>query len=438
MKRLIFGVVVIAVATAVVLVVRGQGIPVEMTQVSSRTVREYVAEDAKTRLDNEYILTMPVAGTLERLELEVGDSVEQGQVVARVDPFILEQQIRGLEALLEQTAAQIEGVDVTKPKPEEIESAAMRVREAQDGERIVKEERAMAELQYAEAEKEYNRMRALHGQGAVSQANYDAAERLFKQLAHGRRRAALAEQAARKRREIAELNSRRVAGSIDDNEFQRKAFQAEADRLRAELAVMKDDLAKTEITAPVAGPILEKYVEDECVLAPGTPLLKIGDLASIEIECDVLSEEVGRVQVGDHVEIGGKALQGRTIQGTVSRIYPAGFRKISSLGIEQQRVRTIVSFDNGESNLRPGSSVDVRIITAEHPDALAVPERATFRREGQWYVFGVRNGRARLAPVTIGLKNDDWAEILDGLKAGDTIVAEPKNELTDGARVTQD
>ena len=136
------------------------------------------------------------------------------------------------------------------------------------------------------------------------------------------------------------------------------------------------------------------------------------------------------------MEVGGKALQGEIVEGTVTRVYPAGFMKISSLGIQQQRVRTIIEFDNSNINLRPGTSVEVKIITAENPNALAVPERATFRQDGQWSVFRVRNGHAELVPVTLGLKNDDWAEIVEGLSAGDIVVAEPKNDLEDGARVT--
>ncbi len=436
MKRIVLGAVVMLALVSVALGVRGRAVPVELAQVTAQPVREYISEDATTRLADEYIVAMPVSGTVERIAFKVGDMVAQGQNVARVDPFGLEQQIKGVEALVARARAQIDGVDATKPKSEEIESAAMRVREARDAERIAQEERAMAELEYGEAAQDYTRVRALHEKGAVSQAHYDEAERLFQQLGHNRERAAFAAQAATKGREIAELTAKRVAESVEDNEYLRKVYQAEIERLGAELEVMKKDLRKATVTAPVTGPIIEKYVEDERVLTAGSPLLKIGDLASIEIECDVLSEEVGRVQVGNAVEISGKALQGRTISGRVARIYPTGFKKISSLGIEQQRVRTIIAFDNADVNLRAGTSVEVKTITAEHPDALAVPERATFRYEREWAVFAVRRGRARLTPVTIGLKDDDWAEIIDGLSQGDTVVAEPTNDLEDGARVT--
>ena len=117
---------------------------------------------------------------------------------------------------------------------------------------------------------------------------------------------------------------------------------------------------------------MEKFIEDEQVLPPGAPLLAIGDLSSIEVEADILSEEIGVVRVGQGVEISGKALGGKIVHGKVKTIYPSGFKKISSLGIEQQRVKTLIAFDNSDIGLRPEVSVDVKIIIAESPDALRI------------------------------------------------------------------
>ncbi len=245
----------------------------------------------------------------------------------------------------------------------------------------------------------------------------------------------MAKDAAAKKLEIARLNARRMAGSVNDNEYLRELYRAEIKQLEARRAILRSDLEKTAVKAPVTGPVLEKYVENRRVLVPGTPILKIGDLDTMEIECDVLSEEVGRIHEGARVEIRGKALNGWALQGTVKRIYPSAFKKLSSLGIEQQRVKTLIDFDNTNPGFRAGTRLDVRIITEESRDTLVVPERATFRRQGRWYVFAVEDGKARLREVTIGLKNDTWAEILDGLSETDTIITEPTNSIEEGSRV---
>ncbi len=436
-KRRIAFVIGIAIVLAIAyLALHESALPVEMAQAETRTVRAYIAEDAKTRLDEDITIDMPINGTIRKITLDEGDTVAQGDCVATVDTFALEQQIAGVKAMIEQAEARLTSVDVEKPKPEELASAELRVEQELDRQEIAQKELAIAENDLADAEREYNRVKALHESGAVSQSQLDNAERAYKNAQANLQRARLAVQANQKGREMADLASERLQGSVDDNEFMRRVYNAEIENLQTQLAQLQDDLEKSTIESPVDGVILEKFVEDSRVMAAGSPLLRIGDMSTIEIECDVLSEEVGRINVGDPVEITGKALNDEIIVGSVERIYPAGFKKISALGIEQQRVRTIVAFDNAEANLRPGTSVDVRIITDEAPDAVAVPERATFRNGDGWAVFTVRGGEAVLTPIEITLKNDDWAAIASGVQSGETVVAEPKTELGEGMPVT--
>ena len=450
MRRVVWAVLIIALAAGAVVALRPRPLIIEMGTPVQRTVREYIAEEAKTRLAKEYVVDLPVSGTVERIPWEIGDHVEAGEVLARMDSYALEQQVRGLESRITQVRAQIEGVDTAKPKPEDLEATRVRVHEITDALRIAEKENSIAQIDFAEAEKEFSRAQKLLAEGVASESQYDEAERRFKVLEQNIERSKLATEAAQKGLEIAKLESKRVIGSVDDNEYMREAYKAEIAYLEAQLNVLRKDLEKTEIQAPVSGPILEKYVDDRRVLLAGTPLLKMGDLASMEIECDVLSEEVGRVRVGNPVEIIGKAVQQREegttpanpnnaedrfLPGAVKRVYPSAFMKISSLGIEQQRVKTLIDFDNRGLHLRAGTRVDVRIITDAHDKVLAVPERATFRRRNQWYVFVAHDGKARLTPVVLGLKNDQWAEIMSGLARVDTIVTEPKNDLEDGMRV---
>lgn len=437
MKRVVVSVIVVAGAgVAGFVAIVGQALPVEMETASVVTVREYVADDAKTRLADEYIVDMPVSGTLIRIMLEVGDEVQMGQIVAHIDPYDLKQEILKIEAQIAQKKADVAGVDVAKPKAEDIESAKLHVTEKADLLEIASRTRAVIEINYGEAERSYNRAKGLLETGTVSESFFDEAEMRYRGLSEDRERTKLEEDAARKALTQAELARERLLNSIDDNEYQRESFEAVIDMLKAQLAMFQDDLNQTKIKAPVSGPVLEKFEEDQRVLLAGSPLLKIGALDSIEIECDVLSEEVSRMHVGNSVRISGKALQGRTLEGTVSRIYPAGFMKISALGVEQQRVRTLIAFDNADAGLRPGTRVDVEIITAQAVDALAVPDRAVFRHSGGWALFVVEGGRAVLTPVKVGLRNEDWAQILEGVTPETVVVSELKNDLVDGARVT--
>ncbi len=310
---------------------------------------------------------------------------------------------------------------------------------------MAKKQLEAAQINLQNAEKEYNRIKSLTQQGGVSRSRLDEAERQFLTLQQEVERLQIAVDAAQKSRATAELNLQQLVNSIGDNEYMREAYKAEIANLQTRLAALQNDLVKTSIRSPIDGVILEKYTEGGIVMPAGARIMVLGNLADVEVESDILSEEIPRMHVGSPAEIFGKALDtvevenpgisGGALPSVVKQIYPHGFKKISALGIEQQRVKVILSFDNSRSRLRPGTRVDVRVITAQKENTLAIPERALFRREDQWMVFTANHGRAVLTPVMVGLRNDQWAEILQGLQAGDTVITEPTNNIQPGTRV---
>jgi len=407
---------------------------VETCRPGPGTVQEYVAEDGKTRLDEEYVITMPINGRVRRIELDEGDRVTSGQMVASIDDFALRREIEKLGAKIEETKSWIEGVDKAKPKREEIEAARLNVARAQLALETCRRETSVTQINLAEAEREFRRMKNLLADGVVQQAQYDEAKRAYDTSRERLDTCGLAEETSSRALEIARLDYDRIQRSVDDNEYQRGVYQAQINQIKAQIALLRDDLSKTEIRAPVGGVVLEKYLEDEQVLMAGAPLLKIADMESIEIEADILSEEVTGLEPGQSVGITGKALGGRTAEGRLKRIYPGGFKKISALGIEQQRVKVIVGFDNRDLGLRPYVSVDLRIIVDEHKGVLTVPEQAVFKSSDTWSVLVIEDSRLALREIEIGLRNDEVAEIVRGLTEDDLVVAEPTNDLQPGQR----
>jgi HlyD family secretion protein len=174
------------------------------------------------------------------------------------------------------------------------------------------------------------------------------------------------------------------------------------------------------------------------VVLPGTPLVDIGDPLDLEVVADLLSTDAVQIAIGAPVRIDGWG--GPAIKGKVVRIDPAGFLKVSALGIEEQRVRVTIDFaDPPEAWSRLGHDyrviVHVAIWSAE--DALMLPVSALFRKGGDWAVFAVEDGRARTTRVEIGHRNDRVAEVLAGLTAGTQVVTHPSDRISDGTRVAQ-
>lgn len=210
--------------------------------------------------------------------------------------------------------------------------------------------------------------------------------------------------------------------------------QAANSQASVALAEAQSHRQRTRVSSLVAGTILEKLVEEGTAVAPGTPLYSLGNVASAYLTTDVLSEDAYKLQLGQNVVISGDAIGGKTYPGKISFIAPAAKTHLSSLGVEQQRVEVRVTPDSAIPELKKGYAVELEIIIEEKENALFVPEAAMFVVGDRDAVFVLEKGRIRLREVTTGLENDDFVEIVQGVKLGELVVLDPPDNLTDGMK----
>jgi HlyD family secretion protein len=183
--------------------------------------------------------------------------------------------------------------------------------------------------------------------------------------------------------------------------------------------------------------ILKRFRESESVVPVGEPLIEIGEPARIEIVADFLSTDAVRIQPASPVLIEGWG-GSDPLKGRVRRIEPAGFMKVSALGVEEQRVNVVIDFEDPSAAKRLGDGyrVEVRVIVWREDDVVKVPVGALFRRGNDWAAFGVDGEQARLQPVELGQRNDVDGQVVKGLSPGQTVVLHPPDTLMDGARVS--
>jgi HlyD family secretion protein len=191
------------------------------------------------------------------------------------------------------------------------------------------------------------------------------------------------------------------------------------------------------VLAPVSGRILQLHVESEGVVQIGTPLLDLGDASELEIMVELLSGDAVKARPGQRVIVEG---WGGThpLTGTVRRVEPYGYTKISALGIEEQRVKTLIDFSSSLLELEQlghGYRVQVRIVLWESAVALSAPLTALFRNGEQWAVFVESEGLAVQRRVNVGRNNGIYAQILEGLQPGERVVVNPSDSVRDGVRI---
>lgn len=349
-----------------------------------------VEEEAKTRVMERYVISAPMSGYLRRIELKVGDAVERDQVLAVLEPVrsdALDPRSRA------QAAAQVSAAEAALAAARENARAAG----------------AAANL----AQQELLRIESLTAARFLSAQAADQAR-------SNASRSQAVQQAAEHAVNVArfQLDTARVA-------------------LAGTASLQSGSAAETlNVRAPVQARVLRLLRESEGAVRAGEPLIEVGNPETLEIAAEVLSNSAVRIAPGGRVLL--DRWGGAPLQGTVRVVEPAGFTKISALGVEEQRVRVIVDVTSPRDawqRLGDGYRVEASFIVWESSEVLQVPTSALFRHNNGWAAFVITDGRARLQPVRIGERSGLRAQVLDGLQAGDPVIVHPDDKVRDGVRI---
>ena len=389
-RLLRYGLTTLVIATLAWLALRPVPVPVDSVAAGRGEVVDSIEAEGRTRLVDRYLITAPIAAQARRQQLEVGDPVAVEQVLVVLDPL---------------------------PAP-------------------ALDPRARAEAQ-ARAEAAGSRLR---GASEDLESALAAAEQAALDLA---RADSLAQQAlvAREAVDRARTQHERAVREAASARFRRATAAHELEAARAALAMgsrARSDEPAMELTAPVAGVVLRRHFESSRPVAAGEPLLEIGDPAAMEVEVDVLSADAVRLRDGMPVQLH-RWGDPEPLLGRVHRVEPAGFTKVSALGVEEQRVWVIVEITSERERWRrlgDAYRVNARFELARREPVLRVPGSALFRAEdGGWAVFRVRGERVEQVAVATGLQGDGTTEIIEGLAEGERIVVHPDRALEHGGRV---
>jgi HlyD family secretion protein len=382
---------------------RDKGVEVRFEQVGQRDLVAAVTASGKIQPKRSVDVSADITGRIVKLAVQEGAYVEQGQFLLQIDPTIY-------EANLQRARAAVSSA----------EAALVQARANRD-----------------QARRGYDRTRELQRQSP----NLVTAEQL----------------------ELAQTQ-------YDVARAQASAAEYQVNQARAAMQEASDQLSKTRIIAPMAGRVTRLAVEEGEVAVPGTfsretgLLLTISDLSVIQVVVQVDETDVVRLALGDSVEISIDAFPDTTFVGRVSKISDSAIRTAAATaaGTADQAVdyEVEITLESPPGDIRPDLSATARIVTDTREDALAIPIIAltvrqhaavstetrpadttaaskTKETEG---VFVVTDGVATFRPVRVGIAGDEYFEVIEGVKAGETIVAGPYQsirDLKDGAHVRQ-
>ncbi|MGO0121752.1 efflux RND transporter periplasmic adaptor subunit [Desulfothermobacter acidiphilus] len=387
------------------------GRPVKVTVAREGIFEDKVLATGKVEPEKEIDVTSSIAAKLLRLLVQEGDRVKAGQPLAELDAGDLEDKVKSAEAAL--TVAEAELASLQNVRPEDLAQARADVKGAAEA---LKEVQAVAEA----AQKKLERYRFLRAQGAVSAAELEAVET----------------EAARSQAQVQAAEARLASAqarlqALANPDPQKIAVQeARVNQARIALQQAREQLAKTRITAPADGVVLQISPHEGDFLQPGALLLKLGDVNRVRVVAELSEQDLAGLAVGQQGEITWSAYYGEKWPAVVERLSPTVTRKTDQLS---ERVYKVYLRPEREG-LIPGAWVDISIYRTPPHRAVLVPVESVFGTGQERFVMVVEKGITRKQKVVAGKSSELFTEIKEGLAPGTTVVLHP-DQVKEGERV---
>ncbi|OLC77949.1 MAG: hypothetical protein AUH78_03300 [Gemmatimonadetes bacterium 13_1_40CM_4_69_8] len=393
---LIVGLVVISAGAR-----RDRGAEVRFEKASRRDLVAAVTASGKIQPKKKVDISADITGRITKIAVREGDLVTKGQFLLQIDPTIYQANLQQAEATYASSQA-----------------AAVQAKANRD-----------------QAQRALGRTKELRAQNPnlISQEQLEQAQTAF---------------------DIAEANL--------------TAAQHQVDQARAAVQSTRDNLRKTTLVAPMSGRVTRLPVEEGEVAVPSTfskdvgLLMTVSDLSVIQAKVKVDETDVVRIHLGDSVDVSIDAFPDTSFTGQVTKLSNSSILTAASSATGQNDravdYEVEVTLNHPPADVRPDLSATARIITDTRKEALSIPiialtvrenkpvstenrpvdSAVTHKKKEAEGVFVVDKGTATFRPVKVGIAGDEYFEVLDGLKQGETIVAGPYQairDLKDGARV---
>ncbi len=344
------------------------------------------------------VKVMPeVPGRVEKVEVRVGDKVEKGRLMVQLANHDQRLQLQQAQAAFKIAEARL-AETLAGAREQDLEQ----LRQALAG----------AELNYEQACREYERMKELYKEGFISQQQYEGV-RLQKDLAYtqyvsAQSRLSMAEEGATKE-------------TI-------KTLEAQVEQASAAVSLAESAYRKTMITAPVSGMVAMVNLNEGDMASPGMPAVILVDLDTVHIKAALPEGAVNRVEEGLTVEVYVPAVRDLPFEGAVEEISP-----IAPEGGRSYPVKVVI--DNPEGLLKSGMYARMELQVEKREQVLTVPLEALLTENASTSVLIVEDVTAVKKVLKLGIRDENYVEVLSGLNAGDKVIVRGQRGLMEGMKV---
>jgi HlyD family secretion protein len=359
-------------------------IPVQISPIVRKTLTYSLVTTGDILPMMQVDLFPKVSGYLERISVNLGVSVHQGQVIAQIDRTEFLQKVKEAEAKVAQAKAYLAEIEAGS-RPEELRQAEETVREAQS--------------RFDHAKLQRQRVDALFKKQVVSKKEADLAEMEYTvaeaQWAASQQHLRLLKEGARQ--EVKE------------------ASRAKLKEMEALLAQEQIRLQNTDVVAPFQGEIIRRYVDGGALVSPSTPIVNLVHTTTLKVVANVLERDIPLLKPGMKAILRTEAYPERVFEGRVARIN-------IGLDLSTRTLQSEIEIPNSNRLLKPGMFTRIEVVLLEKPEVLSIPRDAVMEEEGKQFVYLVEGNKAARRLILTGIEQDRFLEVKEGLKEGDQVV----------------
>lgn len=326
------------------------------------------------------VVKAAVGGLIEKLNVEESQHVKRGELLAELDDTEYRLNLERQEAA----------------RLKVLSDYLVEKRFSDKGELSV----AVDEKGVQEAKDAYEKERQQYREGKISQEEYEKASKNYEMVL------------------------------IESGKMKEEVLAAAKNLTQNEIAVKEAQLTleKTKIRAPFSGIVFDIQVSPHERVSAGTELFTLVNIDRIYVQARVLESEIGKMRVGREVDLKFSAYPGKIFKGKVKAISPV-------VNPDDRTCKVTIDVANPEEEIKPGMHAEVEIAAEIYEDRLLIPQDAVLVRMGRKLAFVVEEGIAKWRYIEVGIENEDYAEVLDGVKEGETVIIEGHFTLAHDANV---
>ncbi len=323
---------------------------------------------------------------VKALNVSVGDKVEKGDIILTYDnnyDLEIERANKQIEAVTATYNETIKGADF-----KEISNMKLNISTIEGSLNL--------------ARNNFEKIKDLYENNAVSQVEYDEAKNNVTTL----------ENQLQEANNNYDLLLRGVSSNV------KKQYESQIEEIMVQIKILEKNNEQSSIKAEFDGIITELNVHQGGMTQPGVVVVEIQDEKNLGVYVEVLAEDAIKTSKDMPFIID---LNGDVKELTINRVYPKATSSVSELGVEQKRVRIEADLE-AENKMKIGTEVDVVIVLEEKDNVLIVDRDAVYEKSYKEYVTVITGDKQTETEITTGLKNDDFIEIISGLKENDVVL----------------